>query len=158
MANSRDYSSMLVQEYCYWTVYLHKPQDYLGRLVIWCNREDALDLVDINEGEQREFFLILPKVTEALQIVFQPDLFNYSFLGNVTRHLHCHIVPRYRESRTVNGIIFTDERFGKNWQLNPDFQIPDDVFQEIRSRMKAALEIHSRITLVLNRMSPKNAL
>jgi len=56
----------------------------LGRCVIWCKREDALDLTDATPEEQSELFLILRDLKEATKKAFQPDWFNYSFLGNET--------------------------------------------------------------------------
>jgi len=31
----------------------------LGRCVVWCKREDALDLTDVTPEEQSELFLVL---------------------------------------------------------------------------------------------------
>jgi len=41
-----DYSKFLVKEYTHWLVNVHENQGYLGRCVVWCKREDALDLAD----------------------------------------------------------------------------------------------------------------
>ena len=53
------FSSILVKEYKHWAVYVHENQGYLGRCVIWCKRENALDLTDATQEEQNELFIIL---------------------------------------------------------------------------------------------------
>ena len=58
----------------------------MGRCVVWCKREDALDLTDVTPEEQSELFLVLRNLKEATKKVFQPDWFNYSFLGNETTY------------------------------------------------------------------------
>ena len=49
-----DFSRHKIKDYKYWTVSLHGNQAYLGRCVIWCKREDALDLADATPEEQKE--------------------------------------------------------------------------------------------------------
>src|SRR5512133_2452242 len=134
-----DASKNFLKEYKYWTVSLHGIQDYLGRSVIWCKREDATDLVDATKEEQEELFKILHEARQAVTNVFKPDWFNYSFLGNAVPHLHGHLVPRYSEPRQFMGVTFKDERWGKNWLLDPNFVVPEAVMDEIRSLLKNEL-------------------
>ena len=49
----------LIKEYKHWAIYVHPNQGYLGRCVVWCKREDALDLTDATPEEQSELFLVL---------------------------------------------------------------------------------------------------
>lgn len=112
-----DFSKNLIKEYKYWELYINANQNYLGKCVIWCKRENAIDLADATPEEQSELFLILNELQEALKEVFRADWFNYLFLGNVMRHLHCHFMPRYSKPQTFMGITFTDELYG---------QYPDD--------------------------------
>ena len=90
-----DFSKSLIKDYKYWTIYVHGNQGYLGRCVIWCKRENALDLTEATPEEREELFIILNNLREALLKVFHPDWLNYAFLGNSMRHLHCHLIPRY---------------------------------------------------------------
>ena len=106
----KDYSKFLVKEYTHWLVNVHENQSYLGRCVVWCKRADALDLADTTEAEQKELITILGELREATKRAFQTDWFNYAFLGNETRHLHGHFVPRYSSPKTFEGITFDDVR------------------------------------------------
>jgi len=123
----------------HWSIFLHKNQGYLGRCVIWCNREDALDLADATSEEQRELFTILNELRGALQKVFQPDWFNYAFLGNVVAHLHGHFIPRYAEPKVFEGVTFKDELYGHNYKTDPSFSIPAEVVEKISLKIKEAL-------------------
>src|SRR3990167_10358193 len=111
-----DYSRYLIRDYNYWSVQVHTNQGYLGRCIIWCKRENILDLADARKGEQEELFMILEKLKRALKKSFQVDWFNYAFLGNETMHLHGHVVPRYASPREFAGVTFVDERYGHNYQ------------------------------------------
>lgn len=134
-----DFSKYKIKDYTYWSVFVHQNQGYLGRCVIWCNREDALDLVDATKEEQKELFLILNDLREALKKSFNPDWFNYSFLGNATRHLHGHFIPRYASEKEFGGVTFKDERWGHNYKTDHDFVTPEDVLEKIRMKIKENL-------------------
>lgn len=128
-----------IKDYKYWSVYIHQNQRYLGRCVIWCNRENALDLTDITKEEEEELFVIVRDLRETLKILFQPDWFNYAFLGNETRHLHGHFIPRYASERKFGGIIFKDERWGHNYQTDYNFKISEDLIEQIKLKVKKEL-------------------
>lgn len=103
-----NFSKYKIKDYKYWSIFLHKNQGYLGRCVIWCNRENALDLADATPEEQKELFVVLGELRNGAQKVFQPDWLNYAFLGNETRHLHGHFIPRYAEPKEFEGVTFSD--------------------------------------------------
>jgi len=124
-----------VKDYQYWTVFIHQNQGYLGRCVIWCKRENALDLTDATPEEQKELFVILNELRNAIQKAFQPDWLNYSFLGNETRHLHGHFVPRYAKPKAFEGITFKDELYGHNYKTDHNFSAPAEVVEKIRLRI-----------------------
>ncbi|MFA6969500.1 MAG: hypothetical protein WC217_02790 [Candidatus Paceibacterota bacterium] len=134
-----DYSKYLIKDYIYWSVSVHQNQGYLGRCIIWCKREAALDLADATEDEQKELIFILGQIREATKLAFQADWFNYAFLGNGTRHLHGHFVPRYSSSRTFEGITFTDDRWGHNYRTDHDFVTPPEVLDAVRDKLKNEL-------------------
>lgn len=134
-----DYSKYLIRDYIYWSVSVHQNQGYLGRCIVWCKREDALDLADATENEQKEPILILGQLREAMKRVFQADWFNYAFLGNETRHLHGHFVPRYSTPREFEEMTFTDERWGHNYRTDHDFVTPLEVLEAVKIKLKEEL-------------------
>lgn len=135
-----DFSKYLIKEYQYWGVYVHTNQGYLGRCVVWCKREGSLDMTDANGEEQEELFKILKELRKALMNCFNSDWFNYAFLGNETRHLHGHVVPRYKEPKVFMNTIFEDKLYGHNYKTDHSFITTDEMLQEIRSRLMEALK------------------
>lgn len=136
---AEDFSKNLVKEYKYWEIYVHENQGYLGRCVVWCKRADALDLADATPEEQSELFLVLHDLREATKKVFQPDWFNYSFLGNETRHLHGHFIPRYAKPKTFMDIVFEDKLYGHNYKTDHSFKTSAELLAEVKNELKSVL-------------------
>lgn len=136
---TEDFSQNLIKEYKHWAVYVHGNQGYLGRCVVWCKRSDALDLADATPEEQSELFLILHDLREATKKVFNPDRFNYSFLGNETRHLHAHFIPRYAKPKTFMGITFEDKLYGHNYKTDHSFNTSAELLNGVRDKLKSVL-------------------
>lgn len=139
----KDFSQNKVKDYNYWEVFVHENQSYLGRCVIWCKRNNALDLTDATIEEREELFAILRELRKAIQDAFQPDWFNYSFLGNEMRHLHCHFVPRYQNERVFGNVTFRDERWGRNWQIDHNFLTSETLREQIKLKIQKALNIEA---------------
>ncbi len=134
-----NFSKYKIKDYKYWSVFIHPNQGYLGRCIIWCDRKDAFDLTDATTEEQKELFIVLSELRNALQKSFRPDWFNYAFLGNETRHLHGHFIPRYAASKEFERIIFKDELYGHNYKTDKNFYIPDGTTEKIRLKIKEVL-------------------
>lgn len=135
-----DFEKLKIKEYEQWIVYLHQNQYYLGRMYIWSRRENALDFMEMNEEEKKELFKIGQELKKVLSLSFKPDLINYSILGNVAKHLHIHVIPRYSSNRTFDGIKFADRQWGKNYApYNYDFKVPETTLLKIRETIKSAL-------------------
>ena len=136
----KDYSKFLIKTYKYWLINIHENQGNLGRCVVWCKRENALDLADATKEEQEELFMILYTLREASKSVLEPDWFNYAFLGNETRHLHGHFIPRYEKPKNFMGITFEDKLYGHNYKTDHNFVTPEPVLLEVKSLLQKALE------------------
>jgi diadenosine tetraphosphate (Ap4A) HIT family hydrolase len=136
----KNHSDDIIKKYDFWTVKVYSNQEYLGRCVIWCNRENALDLTDATEDEKREFFQIIKNLKMAIEKAFNPDWMNYSFLGNSARHLHCQMVPRYKNEREFSGVIFKNKRWGYNWLLDESYITSSELLQSIKTKIKDNLD------------------
>lgn len=128
-----------IGKYKYWTAKVFFNQEYLGRCIVNCKREDALDLTDATLEEREELFLILTQLKNAIKKSFDNDWINYSFLGNSYRHLHCHIVPRYQSPREFEGMTFVDKRWGYNWLLNEKFKTPENILEAVKNKIQENL-------------------
>lgn len=134
-----DFSKFLIKNYKYWAIYIYGNQSYLGRCIIWCKRNNALDLTDATAEEREELFLVLQDLKTAVSKAFTPDWFNYSFLGNETRHLHGHFIPRYAKPKIFMNIIFEDKLYGHNYKTNHSFKISPEVLKVIQEKIKKRL-------------------
>jgi len=136
----KDFSKYKIKDYKYWSIFLHQNQGYLGRCVIWCNRQDALDLVDATPDEQQELFVVLKELGNAIKKSFEPDWLNYAFLGNETRHLHGHFIPRYAKPKNFEGVTFEDKLYGHNYKTDHSFSVSPEVVEKIILKIKATLK------------------
>ncbi|MFH1187866.1 MAG: HIT domain-containing protein [bacterium] len=133
------FSKNLVKAYKHWEIYVHENQGYLGRCFVWCKRDGTLDLADATPEEQSELFLVLHDLREATKKVFQPDWFNYSFLGNETRHLHGHFIPRYAKPKAFMDIVFEDKLYGHNYKTDHGFKTSAELLAEVKDKLKLVL-------------------
>lgn len=130
-------SKQLIREYEYWKIFIHPNQYYLGRMMIALKRHIE-DLTEINSSERNELFDVLGNLRRAIITLFEANLFNYASLGNETRHLHIHFIPRYDHEVIFDGIKFKDENWNKNYVPYPkDFKIPQDILDRLKQEINA---------------------
>lgn len=141
MGENIDYEQLKIKEYKLWTLYLNEYQCYLGRVFLVANRKDADDFIEMTQAEREEFFSIAKEVNRALKKLFEPDLMNYASLGNVFRHLHVHIIPRYEKERIFNGTTFKDKRWGSNYApYDREFKLPIENLHTIKHTLASELD------------------
>jgi len=103
-----------IKKFNYWTVYLHPNQSYLGRVYIMLNRHGPGDTTELTKEEWEESKEIMDKITKSLKFLYNPDLISYLVLQNKDRnHFHFHIMPRYKDKRSMYGEDFLDEMWGE---------------------------------------------
>jgi diadenosine tetraphosphate (Ap4A) HIT family hydrolase len=72
--------------------------DYLGFCrVIWQNH--VREMTDLSNKERAHFMSIVFIVEESLREIMQPDKMNLASLGNMTPHLHWHVIPRFSDDK-----------------------------------------------------------
>ena len=54
-------------------------------------------MTDLNEAERSRFMRVVFAVEAALRERLRPDKINLASLGNITPHLHWHVIPRFRD-------------------------------------------------------------
>lgn len=134
---------MLVSDFRLWKVFLHESQFYLGRCYIWAKREGLVDLMDARPDEREELFLVGHVMKTALSSLFQPNLFNWASLGNISSHCHLHLIPRYREPRNFAGLQFVDTRWGQNYApYDRNFKVPKATLQKIKDVLEATVAMN----------------
>jgi diadenosine tetraphosphate (Ap4A) HIT family hydrolase len=63
--------------------------------VIW--NVHVREMTQLAEDERRDFMCVVFAVEAAVRELLDPDKVNLASLGNVTPHLHWHVVPRFRD-------------------------------------------------------------
>jgi diadenosine tetraphosphate (Ap4A) HIT family hydrolase len=77
-------------------VVLVDDQDYPGYCrVIW--QQHIREMTDLSAVERAHFMVVVFAVETAIRAVMHPDKINLASLGNVTPHLHWHLIPRYAQ-------------------------------------------------------------
>lgn len=90
------------------TFYLFREQSHPGRCVVALD-EHLGDITDLSEAQRNAFFADVDKAARAIHKAFAPDKINYGAYGDRMRHLHFHLVPKYRD----------DFEWGDVFAMNP---------------------------------------
>ncbi len=97
------------------TLYLFKNQTYRGHCLLILDVRHATRPDELPKEEWLQFCADLHTAEQAIIRTVDPDHINIATLGNVTPHLHWHIVPRYRN----------DPRWGAPIWLSQAGDMPD---------------------------------
>ena len=84
---------------------LADAQGYVG----WCTlilKEHAEHLHGLPTERQASLFEDVARVAAAVRKVFQPKRLNYECLGNVTPHVHWHVIPRYADDPEPGATVW----------------------------------------------------
>ena len=90
-----------------WRLVLNRDQRLLGKCFLVARRHVEA-VADPTQEEWCALHLHLARVTCAIVAAFQPVHLDYAFLQNQDRHVHLHVIPRYREKRSFAGLPSTD--------------------------------------------------
>ena len=141
-----EYEPFVIDSNDYWTALLHENQYYLGRFYVWLHRPGKVDFMPgpvsgegpyqsgLSSEEHKALFKLTRSVCAVINKTWQPDLWNYAWLANHEshgHHGHMHVIPRYRQSRTFQGRVFTDAQWGQNYVPYPDVTYPEPLRKEI---------------------------
>jgi len=83
--------------------------DYPGFCRVILNRHER-EMTDLTENERQEMVKIVFAVEATLRRLINPDKINLASLGNMTPHLHWHVIPRWLEDRCFPNPIWASVR------------------------------------------------
>lgn len=63
--------------------------------VIW--HAHVREMTDLTAAERARFMAVVFAVEAAIRECLRPEKINLASLGNITPHLHWHVIPRYRD-------------------------------------------------------------
>ena len=72
--------------------------DYPGFCRVILKRH-ATEMTDLEEAERTGLMAVVYAVEAAVRETMQPDKMNLASLGNMTPHVHWHVIPRFRDDR-----------------------------------------------------------
>jgi len=72
--------------------------DYPGFVRVILKRH-AREMGDLAPQERDDLMAVVFAVEAAVRETMQPDKMNLASLGNMTPHVHWHVVPRFRDDR-----------------------------------------------------------
>jgi diadenosine tetraphosphate (Ap4A) HIT family hydrolase len=72
--------------------------DYPGFCRVILERH-ATEMTDLAPAERDALMAVVFAVESAVRETMQPDKMNIASLGNMTPHVHWHVVPRFRDDR-----------------------------------------------------------
>lgn len=72
--------------------------DYPGFVRVILKRH-AREMGDLAPQERDDLMAVVFAVEAAVREAMQPDKMNLASLGNMTPHVHWHVVPRFRDDR-----------------------------------------------------------
>lgn len=117
---NKEYENYTVKKYDHWDLQLFGDSQYfIGRSVIVFRDAHIEDICDATDAALLELLNhIIPDLKGALESLFSPDLYNYASLGNDARHLHIHVIPRYKTPVQFDKRTFEDEFWNRDYALN----------------------------------------
>jgi diadenosine tetraphosphate (Ap4A) HIT family hydrolase len=78
------------------TVILFKEQSHKGRVIV-AHKRHVSEITELTTDERNLFFTEINLVANALHTAFSPDKLNYGAYGDNGKHLHFHLVPKYKD-------------------------------------------------------------
>ncbi|VVB79479.1 Uncharacterised protein [uncultured archaeon] len=130
-----DFQKLKITEGKFWEVNVHWDQTVPGRVCFWYKKDDKKDLLELSKEAILEFYELGKAVKKSLEKSFNPDLFNYYSLSNATKHLHIHLIPRYSRERKLFGLTFKDSNFGKGYERDHNFIVPEEILFRIKDEI-----------------------
>ena len=111
------------------TLILFKEQSHPGRCIV-AYKDHVGEIVEISDEERNAFFSDVNRAAKAIHAVFHPDKLNYGAYGDTGRHLHVHLVPKYKDGFEWGGVF----------EMNPGkvFCKPEE-YEDTIAKLKAAL-------------------
>lgn len=108
---------------------LFKEQSHPGRCIV-AYKDHVGELVELTPEDRNAFFADVARAAKAIHTVFHPDKVNYGAYGDTGRHLHFHLVPKYRDQFEWGGTFQMDP---KQTTLSPAEY--DEMIQKIRAAL-----------------------
>lgn len=130
-----NYPATLLREYKSWVVLLRPQQVTAGSLVL-VSKLDATAVGQVPPEAFAELSDVTRDLEATLQVQFRYDKINYLLLMMVDKHVHFHVLPRYKSERLVAGVRFEDSSWPKPPDLSKTVDVTPAAFYEMLGQIK----------------------
>ena len=130
------YPDTLIEELDHWAVLLRPAQVTLGSLVL-AARSEASAYSDLPDKAFEEQAIAVRKIEAALREFCRYERINYLMLMMVDPNVHFHVIPRYSEPRTWDGIDFPDDGWPGPPQLKSAIELDPEHVASMRDQLRA---------------------
>lgn len=90
-------------------VVLVEDRDYPGFCRVILNRH-VKEMTDLDAQARQRLMEVVFAAERALRELLQPEKINLASLGNMTPHLHWHVIPRFADDRHFPGSVWGETR------------------------------------------------
>jgi diadenosine tetraphosphate (Ap4A) HIT family hydrolase len=103
-------------------VVLIEDSDYPGFCrVIW--QQHVKEMTDLSADERSQLMVTVFAVEAAIRETMRPDKINLASFGNLTPHLHWHVIPRYGHDKHFPQPIWGAAQREGTTSLPPDWKV-----------------------------------
>ena len=75
-------------------------------------------MTDLDASERDELMKVVFIVESAIKIYYKPDKINLASLGNLTPHVHWHVIPRFYDDNHFPGSIWSQQKKFKKTKIS----------------------------------------
>ncbi len=94
-------------------VILPDEADYPGfTRVVWAAH--VVEMTELDPADREHLMSVVWRVEAAQRETLAPDKVNLASFGNVTPHLHWHVIPRWRDDRHFPEPVWGQPAFGRD--------------------------------------------
>ena len=90
-------------------VVLVEERDYPGFCRVILNRH-VREMTDLDTATRERLMRVVYAAEQALRELMQPAKINLASLGNITPHLHWHVIPRFADDKHFPGSVWSEAR------------------------------------------------
>jgi diadenosine tetraphosphate (Ap4A) HIT family hydrolase len=104
-------SDLILKKYPHWIAVVSESPTPIGWIYIILKRH-AEYFDELTDAELIELKKIIKELKKVLIKAFNPDWFNVMQMGNMSRHIHFHLIPRYKHKIRFANRTFSDPDYG----------------------------------------------
>lgn len=124
----------IIKEFEHWVVLFREKQVTIGSVIIMSKELDKQSLGTISSEAWGEFGKVSKFVEKIITEAFGAEKFNYLALMMFDPEVHFHVVPRYSQPVTFDGIEFIDPDW-PNATRKIALELNDETLSAIRQRL-----------------------